>query len=48
MGSFFMVGGLVKMSPAMVGRRRKILKLHWLKRPKTPKTVPENEIGTRE
>ena len=33
-GTFFMVGGWVKITATMVGRRRKIKKKHWLKRPK--------------
>ena len=33
--NLFYGGGWVKMSPTMVDRRRKTLKLHWLKRSKT-------------
>ena len=40
--------GSVKMPATMVVRRRKNLKLHWIKRPKAvpPKTkfVPENKL----
>ena len=38
------VEGCVKVLEAMYGRGRKLLKLHWLKH---PKTVPKNEILTR-
>ena len=37
-----MVGGSVGMSTTMVGRRQKISKIHWLKRPK--KFGPENKL----
>ena len=55
--SFFLAGpqeafswwrAYVKMSATIVGRRRKILKLHWIKRPKTvpqkSKFGPENKL----
>ena len=41
---FYGAGRLSKMSLTMVGRRQKILKRHWLKR---PKTVPKNEIWSK-
>ena len=42
-----MVGAQVKMSPIIVGRQRKIVKLHWLnalKQTQTNKFKPENKL----